>query len=50
MSLFLMNYSVDKIMLLGCWSSDGFLVYIRPQVLEWTDHMAADNDSTKLLF
>ncbi len=42
MSLFLMNHSVDKIMLLGRWSSDAFLVYIRPQVMEWTNNMSSD--------
>jgi hypothetical protein len=26
-------------MILGRWSSDAFLVYIRPEVLEWTIHM-----------
>ena len=48
MSLFLMNHSVDKIMMLGRWSSAAFLVYIRPQVLEWTNNMSSDmiqNDS-----
>ena len=42
MSLFLTNHSVHKIMILGRWSSDAFLVYIRPQVLEWTDNMSDD--------
>jgi hypothetical protein len=42
MSLFLMNHSVHKIMILGRWSSDAFLVYIRPQVLEWTNNMSQD--------
>ena len=42
MSLFLMNHPVAKIMILGRWSSDAFLVYIRPQVLEWTDNMSRD--------
>ena len=37
MSIFLMNYPVHKIMILGRWSSDAFLVYICPQVLEWTN-------------
>ena len=30
------------LMILGRWSSDAFLVYIRPQVLEWTDNMSRD--------
>jgi hypothetical protein len=42
MSLFLTDHSVHKIMILGRWSSDAFLVYIRPQVLEWTDNMSHD--------
>ena len=37
MALFLMNHSVAKIMILGRWSSDAFLVYLRPQVMEWTN-------------
>jgi hypothetical protein len=42
MGLFLMNHPVHKIMILGRWSSDAFLVYIRPQVLEWTNNMSQD--------
>ena len=43
MSLFLMNHPIHKIMILGrCWSSDAFLVYLRPQVLEWTNQMSCD--------
>ena len=42
MGLFLMNHPVHKIMILGRWSSDAFLVYIRPQVLEWTNNMSND--------
>jgi hypothetical protein len=37
MGLFLMNHPVAKIMIFGGWSSDAFLDYIRPQVLEWTN-------------
>jgi hypothetical protein len=40
MSLFLSNVSTPRIMLLGRWSSDAFLAYIRPQVLEWTSNMS----------
>jgi len=48
MALFLMNHSVEKIMILGrWWSSDAFLVYIRPQVLEWTNIMAKDMASNR---
>ena len=42
MGLFLMNHPVAKIMILDRWSSDAFLDYIRPQVLEWTNQMSAD--------
>ena len=42
MGLFLMNHPVTKIMLMGRWSSDAFLNYIRPQVLEWTNQLSAD--------
>jgi hypothetical protein len=42
MSLFLANHSPAKIMILGRWSSDTFLVYIRPQILEWTNNMSVD--------
>jgi hypothetical protein len=42
MSLFLKNHLTAKIMILGRWSSDAFLVYIRPQVLEWTNNMSKD--------
>jgi hypothetical protein len=38
--LFLMDLPC-KIMILGRWSSDAFLVYIR-QVLEWTNNMSCD--------
>lgn len=42
MSLFLMDHHPHKIMILGRWSSEAFLVYIRPQVLEWTNNMSHD--------
>jgi hypothetical protein len=42
MALFLQNVSATRIMLLGRWASKGFLVYIRPQVLEWTTNMSRD--------
>jgi hypothetical protein len=42
MALFLHNHPVHKIMIFGRWSSDAFLVYIRPQVLEWTNNMSQD--------
>ena len=42
MGLFLMNHPVAKIMILGRWSSDAFLDYIRPQVLKWTNQMSSD--------
>ena len=40
MALFLQNLSSDQIMILGRWESEAFLVYIRPQVLEWTNNMS----------
>jgi hypothetical protein len=40
MALFLKDHSTAKIMILGRWSSNAFLVYIRPQVLEWTNNMS----------
>ena len=42
MSLFLMNHSSNKIMILGRWKSKSFMDYIRPQVLEWTNNMSTD--------
>jgi hypothetical protein len=35
MALFLQNTSSHRIMILGRWDSEAFLVYIRPKVLEW---------------
>jgi hypothetical protein len=42
MGLFLMNHSSKRIMLMGRWLSQAFLVYIRPQVVEWTNNMSCD--------
>jgi hypothetical protein len=42
MALFLNDHPVHKIMIFGRWSSDAFLVHIRPQVLEWTNNMSCD--------
>jgi hypothetical protein len=42
MALFLNDHPVHKIMIFGRWSSDAFLVYIHPQVLEWTNNMSRD--------
>jgi hypothetical protein len=42
MALFLQNISSTRIMLLDRWASVAFLVYIRPQVLEWTSNMSRD--------
>jgi hypothetical protein len=50
MSLFLMDHSIAKIMILGRWSSDAFMVYIRPQVLEWTNNMSSDMIHTDTYF
>jgi hypothetical protein len=40
MVLFINDVSTAKIMILGCWSSNAFFVYIRPQVLERTNSMS----------
>jgi hypothetical protein len=45
MALFLANEPVHKIMILGRWSSDAFLAYIRPQVQEWTSGMSISMSS-----
>ena len=37
--LFINNISTAKIMIMGRWSSDAFLAYIQPQILEWTNNM-----------
>jgi hypothetical protein len=42
MALFLNDHPVHKIMIFGRWSSDAFLAYIRPQVLERTNNMSTD--------
>jgi hypothetical protein len=42
MALFLNDHPVHKLMIFGRWSSDAFLAYIRPQVLEWTNNMSRD--------
>ena len=51
MGLFLMNHPVAKIMILGRWSSDAFLDYVRPhQVLEWTNQISSDMIRHKSFF
>lgn len=40
MALFLSGESVHRIMIVGRWSSDAFLLYIRPQVQEWTSGLS----------
>jgi hypothetical protein len=42
MGLFLANHSTKRIMLMGNWLSQAFLVYIHPQVIEWTNNMNHD--------
>ena len=42
MALFINNVSSAKIVILGCWFSDAFLVCIHPQVLEWTNNMSKE--------
>jgi hypothetical protein len=50
MAIFLANESVHKIMILGQWSSDAFLVYILPQVLERTSGMSKMMTTTNNFF
>ena len=50
MALFLANESVHKIMILGRWSSDAFLAYIRPQVMEWVSGMSKSMIQTENFF
>jgi hypothetical protein len=40
--LFLANHSTERIMLMGRWKSQAFLVCICPQVIEWTNNMSRD--------
>lgn len=47
MALFLHNHHPERIKILGRWSSDAFLIYIRPQVIEWTNLMATDMAKTE---
>lgn len=37
-----MDHLLEKIMILERWSLDAFIVYIRPQVMEWTSIMSKD--------
>jgi hypothetical protein len=48
MTLSLMDNSTARNMIIERWSSDAFLIYIRRQVLEWSNNMSNDiihNDS-----
>ena len=47
MALFIKDHHPERIKILGRWSSDAFLVYIRPQVLEWTNLMSRDMVSSQ---
>lgn len=42
MSLVMSGQSVFKIQMLGRWESTAFIIYVRPQVMEFTSGMAAD--------
>ena len=46
MALFMKHTDTERIKILGRWSSDAFLVYIRPQILEWTNLMASQMAET----
>ena len=51
MALFLADQSSTyKIMILGRWSSDAFMAYIRPQVMEWTSGMSQSMTQTNNFF
>lgn len=45
LAIFLKCHSTPEVMILSFWSSNAFLVCIRPQVLQWTNHMSADMES-----
>ena len=47
MALFIKGHHPERIKILGRWKSEAFLIYIRPQVLEWTNLMARDMASSK---
>jgi len=40
MGLFMMDIHPIRIQIIGRWSSDAFMVYIRPQVLEWSSDLS----------
>jgi hypothetical protein len=42
MGLFLANHLTERIMLMGPWLSQAFLVCIRPQVIEWTNNTSSN--------
>ena len=50
MALFLTDHSSDQIMILGRWKSKAFLVYIRPQIIEWTRNFSSDMISFRNFF
>ena len=50
MFLFINDISTARIMILGRWSSNAFLVYIRPQVLEWTNNMKREMIAVHSIF
>jgi hypothetical protein len=50
MALFMKDHLTAKIMILGRWSLDAFLVYIRHQVVEWANNMSRDMVSLDSFF
>ena len=50
MALNLNKRMISTIMLIGCWSSDAFLLYIRRQVQEFSAGVSADMVSTNKFF
>ena len=50
MALYLSRRPISTIMLLGRWSSDAFLLYIRRQVQEFSDGVSADMVANERFF
>jgi hypothetical protein len=42
MGLFLANHSTERIMLMGRWESQAFLVCTCPEAIEWTKNVSGD--------
>ena len=42
MALFLMEYLLDQIIILGGWKSKAFLIYIRAQIIKYTKNFLSN--------